>query len=68
MAARAKLFLTGTQEAFDFLLEQTIPKLKEKSFANRRTAAQQDAKTQHKISELIKNCDLSRALDALEVL
>ena len=48
------------------MLEQTIPKLKENSFANRRTTAQQDARTQQKISELIKNCDLSRALNALE--
>ena len=57
VAARAKLFLTGTQEAFDFLLEQTTPKRKENSFANRSTEAQQNARTQHKISELIKNCD-----------
>jgi hypothetical protein len=66
VAALAKLFLTETQEAFDFLQEQTTPKLKENSSANRSTAAQQNARNQHKISELIKNCDLSRALNALE--
>jgi len=65
VASRARLLLTGTQEAFDFLLDETRPKPQLQT-AKALTTAQQDSRTRLKVSKLIQSCDLSRAMNALD--
>jgi hypothetical protein len=65
VASRARLLLTGTQEAFDFLLNETRPK-PPPQIAKTLTRKQQDTRMRLKVSKLIQSCDLSRAMNALD--
>ena len=65
VASRARLLLTGTQEAFDFLLNETRLKPQPQA-AKTLTTTQQETRTRLKVSKLIQSCDLTRAMNALD--
>ena len=63
VARRARLLLSGTVQAFDDLVQESSPK------GNKSNAPVSDEKRQKRVEqqvfELVRSCDLSRALNAL---
>ena len=65
VAQRARLLLTGTQEAFESLLEETRMEPQPRD-ARRLSPEQQETRIRDNVSKLVQSCDLSRAMNALE--
>jgi len=65
VAVRSRLLLTGTLQAFEFLLAESLPMVTETVHNEPLTEKQRETKTQNRVSTLIKSCDLSRAMNAL---
>ena len=63
VARRARLLLSGSVQAFEYLLEESSPSDRGAHYLMSETRRQK--RTEQRVSELIKSCDLSRALNAL---
>ena len=63
VARRARLLLSGSVQAFKYLLEESSPSDRGAHYLMSETKRQK--RTEQRVSELIKSCDLSRALNAL---
>jgi len=63
VARRARLLLSGSVQAFEYLLEESTPSDRGTHYSMSETRRQK--RTEQRVSELIKSCDLSRALNAL---
>ena len=63
VAKRSRLLLSGTVQAFEYLLQESSPKQGGKR--GPMSEERQSKRTAQRVSELIQSCDLSRALNAL---
>ena len=62
VARRARLLLSGSVQAFEYLLEESSPSDRGAHYSMSETRMQK--RTEQRVSELIQSCDLSRALNA----
>ena len=68
VARRARLLLSGSVQAFKYVLEKSSPSDRGAHYLMSETRRQKRTEqrvSEQRVSELIKSCDLSRALNAL---